>query len=40
MTTTVAVLYSSAPVGASLLAILDCTNARNREQARSHEGRP
>ena len=39
MTATVAVLNSSASVGASLLAILDCTSGRNREQARSYEGK-
>ena len=40
MTKTVAVLNSSASAGASLLAILDWTNVRDREQARSYEGRP
>jgi len=39
MTTIVAVLNSSASVGASLLAILDRMNVRNREQARSYEGK-
>ncbi|MFV0456042.1 MAG: hypothetical protein ACK5NQ_13810 [Pseudomonas sp.] len=39
MTTTVAVLKSSASAEASLLAILGYSNVCNREQARSYEGK-
>ena len=40
MTAAVAVPRFSACVGARLAAILDCTSVRNREQARSYEGKP